>query len=99
MKIYLDFEGQIRESIKNAIPFSHSICDEVKDADLIIVQSKKRLDDFFSQNKYFAVFSTKEISNLPPNVLWLPMFDYCKTKMDVFLQGVQAKLELRGYAK
>lgn len=97
MNIFINFQDPIKAALQQIFPVlyaPHLLCDSPEEADFIIVEDKVKLHELFNQDKFFAIFSLREVTNLPPNACWLPMLDY-PVPMGEYLQKVQAVLDSR----
>ncbi len=55
---------------------SCSVCKNHEEADLIIVNDRETLQKNFNTDKFFAIFSIKEVGSLPENARWIPIIEY-----------------------
>jgi len=95
MRIYITIEGSVGNAIKNVLGmFGCCLCDDVSGADFIIVEDKKQLQNLFDENKFFAVFSSKEVEGLPRNTRWIFGFDFFIPIMNYF-EDIKKELMLR----
>ncbi len=95
MEIYISIDDPVGSALKKvvlellapeALP-----CDNPDEADLIIVGDKKKLQELFDEEKFFAVVSMKEVNGLPANACWIYVLDFIPP-MVKYLKHIEEKI-------
>lgn len=98
MKFFIAIQGPVGVALDQVLSLllipNHVVCYDLKEADLIFVENKQQLQEFYDENKFFAVFSIKEIKHLSDNARWIPILDYL-VPMTAYVTYVQEELSSR----
>lgn len=100
MKIFNCIEGPVGGAIAIVMDlFGYSITHEdIKTADLVIVEGKEQLLEKYTKHQEFAVFSVKKVENLPANAMSLPLEELIPTLL-LLLERLKKKIEVSGLTK
>lgn len=93
MKVYIAAADPLKGSLKNALLNTlrlGSVCDNVDEATLVIVEDKRQLQKLYDKNKFFLVARFEEVTNLPENARWFPLSSFL-TDVARYINEIDAK--------